>query len=243
MRLRGWSPDQRTEEARAYTGFLDMPSRDLKRYSLLRAIKLKLDSIMSQAAGISTDPFAGRHFSGVEADAHQELCQRFGVPAHPGRILIPTDVLYRDLTVASPSGGGYLVSTVNISFIDVLRNLSAAFRLGVQRVPGQVGNVSLPRQTNTATIKWLTNEADTATESTATFDQVTGSPNTASAYSEISRQLLLQSNPSAEAVVMRGLAADCAVATDLAVFAGTGTEQPQGILEPLASGPASAVRR
>lgn len=77
---------------------------------------------------------------------------------------------------------------------------------------------------------WLSTEATPATESTATFDQISGHPQTAAAYSEISRQLLKQSDPSAEAVVMLGLAADVSVAADQAVFQGTGTEQPQGII-------------
>ena len=143
---------------------------------------------------------------------------------------MPSEVLYRDLTVTSPSGGGYLVGTSNRSFIDMLRNFSAAFRLGVQRLPGLRDNVALPRQTGGSTVTWLPDEGTPATESTATFDQVDGHPRTAAAYSEISRLLLKQSDPSAEAVVMRGLAADVAVAGDQALFQGTGTEQPQGII-------------
>jgi HK97 family phage major capsid protein len=228
--LNGWQPETRAEEVRSAGGFLDLPSRDLKSYSLLRAIKLKLDSIMSTATRLGLDRRSCDPFSGVEAEAHEELCTRFGVPVHQGRFYVPADYLYRDLTVAAPSGGGYLVGTSNISFIDMLRNFSAAFRLGVQRLPGMRDNVTLPRQTGASTVTWLTTEGTQATESAAVFDQVTGSPNTAAAYSEISRQLLKQSDPSAELVVSRGLAADVATAADLAVFAGTGTEQPQGII-------------
>jgi HK97 family phage major capsid protein len=225
--VHGWqSPEQRADEARCYGGFLDMPSRDVKRYSLLRACKNKLDSIMNVAGG-----FGGDAFTGVEADADRELCTRFGAHTHQGRFYVPADYLYRDLTVASAGGGGYLVGTSNVSFVDMLRNFSAAFRLGVQRLPGQRDSITLPRQTAGSTVTWLTNESTQATESSATFDQITvKSPKTAAAYSEISRQLLKQSDPSAEGVVMRGLARDVATAADLSVFAGTGTEQPQGII-------------
>ena len=207
-----------------------MARSDLKKYSLLRAIQNKLHSIMGHAAALTTHVDIDVRFAGVEADAHEELCKRFGVPSHQGRFYVPADYLYRDLTVAAPTGGGYLVGTSNLSFIDMLRNFSAAFRLGAIRLPGQSDNVTLPRQTGGSSVIWLTNESTQATESTATFDQISGAPNTAAAYSEISRQLLKQSDPSAEAVVMRGLAADVSVAADQAVFQGTGTEQPQGII-------------
>jgi HK97 family phage major capsid protein len=39
----------------------------------------------------------------------------------------------------------------------------------------------------------------------------------------------LQSSPDAEAIILRDLAAQVAIAVDLAVIAGTGTEQPTGI--------------
>jgi HK97 family phage major capsid protein len=76
----------------------------------------------------------------------------------------------------------------------------------------------------------LANEGSAATESSSTFDQVSGEPHTASSYMEISRQLLLQSDPAAEGIVMRGVARDVATGADKAVFAGaTGNNEPQGI--------------
>jgi HK97 family phage major capsid protein len=220
-------PIDSAEDMRSYGGFLDMPSRDVKKYSLLRAIKTKYESVMSHAGG-----FGGPTFSGVEAEAHEELCKRFGPPSHQGRFYVPADILCRDLTAASPTGGGHLVGTSNRSFIDLLRNFSAAFRLGVQRFPGLRENVTLPRQTGGATVNWLSSESAQATESgLIAFDQVTGEPHTAAAYVEISRQLLLQSDPGAEFIVSRGLAADVAVAADYAVFAGVTTNnEPQGII-------------
>ncbi|MCU0806313.1 MAG: phage major capsid protein, partial [Burkholderiales bacterium] len=55
-------------------------------------------------------------------------------------------------------------------------------------------------------------------------------PKNLGAYTEISRQLLLQSSPDAEMLVMSDLAAVCAIALDVAGLTGTGAPQPTGIV-------------
>ena len=217
----------RENDAQASGGFLGLSPSELRGYSVLRAIRGKLDEILGRATGYQTGGFGG-----VEKESHQELVTRFGEPAHQGTVLIPADVLYRDLNVANAGQGGYLVGTKNGSFVDALRNFSAAFRLGAQRMPGQKELVKIPRQAGQSTIVWFQNEAGAASESAATFEQISGSPKICAAFSEISRQLLLQTdNTAAESVILRGLAADVAVAADQAVFAGSGANgQPQGII-------------
>jgi HK97 family phage major capsid protein len=136
----------------------------------------------------------------------------------------------RDMTVASAGGGGYLVATENQSFIELLRNRSVAYQAGVQRLPGLVGSVTIPKQTVAATPVWLANEASTVTESTPTFTQVALTPHTVGAYIELSRQLLLQSQPAAEMIAMQDVSQVAAIAVDLAVLSGTGgSGQPTGI--------------
>src|SRR5215831_787131 len=103
--------------------------------------------------------------------------------------------------------------------IPIPSNRSVAYQAGARRISGLVGNLTIPRQTGGSSMNWLSTEATATTESTPVFDQVVGAPNTAAAYHEISRQLLIESNPDAEQVVMGSLASDCAVAADAAVFA------------------------
>jgi HK97 family phage major capsid protein len=77
----------------------------------------------------------------------------------------------------------------------------------------------------------LSTESTQITASNQVFQQVSLSPKTVAAFTVISRQLALQSSPSAEAVVMNDLAAVLAVAMDLAAIAGTASGgQPQGII-------------
>jgi HK97 family phage major capsid protein len=136
----------------------------------------------------------------------------------------------RDLTAATAGAGGFLVSTENIGFIEMLRNRSVAFRMGARRLSGLQGSVTVPRQSAAATAVWLANEASTATESQQTFVQMALAPKNVGAYTEISRQLLLQSSPGAEGIVTDDLAQVVAVAVDLGVLEGSGASgQPTGI--------------
>jgi HK97 family phage major capsid protein len=137
----------------------------------------------------------------------------------------------RDMTVASASGGGYLVDTENLGFIDLLRNRSVAFNMGATRLSGLTGNITVPKQTSGATAYWLSTESTQITEGNQVFGQMALSPKTVGAYTEISRQLLLQSSPDAESIVTADLAAQVATAADLAVLNGSGAAgQPTGII-------------
>ena len=137
----------------------------------------------------------------------------------------------RDLGAASGSAGGYLVGTANQSFIELLRNRSVAFNMGARSLSGLTGNVTIPRQTGAGTAYWLANETTAATESQQTFGQLSLTPKTVGAYTEISRQLALQSSPDAEGLVNADLAAVVALAVDTAVLNGSGASgQPTGII-------------
>jgi HK97 family phage major capsid protein len=102
--------------------------------------------------------------------------------------------------------------------------------MGVRRLSGLQGSVTVPRQSAGATAIWLANEASTITESQQTFVQMALSPKNVGAYTEISRQLLLQSSPGAEGIVTDDLAQVTATAADLAVLEGSGAAgQPTGL--------------
>jgi HK97 family phage major capsid protein len=117
------------------------------------------------------------------------------------------------------------------SYIDMLRNRSVVLRLGAQHLPGQRDALAIPRQAGAASVTWLPTEGSTIIESQQTIQQIAVTPKNVGAYTEISRQLLLQSNPSAEQLVVADLAAISALAMD---DAGSGGK-PTGIRSTLAS--------
>lgn len=188
--------------------------------------------------------------AGFELECHEAVAKRinkipetgsFFVPLEIQRRQTPVDVqrliqkhglgyLQRDLNVATAGAGGFLTQTTNMGFDELLRNISFAFRMGVTRLTGLRDNVAIPRQSASATAEWLTSETDTASESQQTFVQLLLSPKTVSAYTELSRQLLLQSTVDAEGLVNADLAAVAALAVDVAVLSGSGASgQPEGL--------------
>lgn len=214
---------------------LGLTPNESKDFSLVRAINAVAHSNWHDA------PF--------ELECSREISKRLGKSPDPNKFYVPFEVLHRpmtdeqrmaaairsgrrDLTVASSGGGGYLVGTQNVGFIGLMRNRSVAFRMGATRLSGLKDNITIPRMSAAGTVYWLATEATAATESQQTFQQVPLSPKTAAAYTEISRQLLLQSSPGAEGIVTDDLAQITALAADLAVLNGSGSAgQPQGIIQ------------
>lgn len=216
---------------------IGMSRSDVDKFSLARAIRACAAKSWQKDA-----PY--------ELEVTRTVAQKLGKVADDNRFCVPFEVLERqynvmdieqmrqilglgrrDLTVATAGAGGFLVETQNVGFIDMLRNRSVAFRMGARRLSGLQGNVTVPRQSAAATAVWLANEASTITESQQTFVQLSLSPKSVGAYTEISRQLLLQSSPGAEGIVSSDLSRVVAIAADLAVLNGSGASgQPTGII-------------
>jgi HK97 family phage major capsid protein len=205
---------------------LGMSKEETKRYSLFRAMRAAAEKDWSDA--------------GLELEAHRELEKRLGAGKGKRSFYVPLEVQerpalgmggQRDLSAVTGSAGGFLVATNNMSFIEVLRARSVSMRMGAQTMSGLVGNVTVPRQTGAGTAVWLANETTAATEGDQAFSQMSLSPKNVAAYTEVSRQLMLQSSPGAEMVVTNDLAAVVALAVDAAGISGTGAAgQPTGIV-------------
>jgi len=201
------------------TADVGLTPKETQRFSVLRAIRALVDRDWTHA--------------GFEREASQAVLKRMGMSEAPnGGFIIPYEVQQRDLTAGTPNAGGYLVATDNLasSFIDLLRNRTVTGQLGATHLSGLVGNVTIPKQTAAATGYWLASEATAITETQQTFGQLSLAPKHVGAYTEISRQLMLQSNPSADNLVMNDLARVIAIAIDSAVISGSGASgQPTGI--------------
>lgn len=146
-------------------------------------------------------------------------------------IVVPNEVLTRDLLVGTPTAGGDLVDDVLLSgsFIDLLRNRLSISLAGCTVLTGLQGNVSIPRQTSASTAYWV-GENSAPTESQQAIDQVNMTPKTVGAFVDYSRRLLLQSSISVESMVRNDLTRVIALEIDRAAIYGTGSSnQPQGL--------------
>jgi HK97 family phage major capsid protein len=172
-----------------------------------------------------------------EKECSDAVAKKLGKSAQG--FFVPDDVLChelgidkRDLTVGTPTAGGNLVATdlLAASFIDLLRNKMVVRQMGATILSGLVGNVAIPRQTGAATAYWVT-EGNAPTESQQAFDQVTMTPKTVGAFTDISRKLIIQSSVGIEALVRNDLAKVTAIEIDRAAINGSGSgAEPTGIL-------------
>jgi len=225
--------EERGRENPQSASVLGLSKKETQQFSMVRAISAVADKNWNAA--------------GFEAECSRAIAQKIGRQPDPNKFYVPYEVqeranrtpieqlayalMKRDLTVATAGAGGFLVETTNVGFIEMLRNRSVLFNMGARRLSGLVGNVSIPKQSAAATAVWLATEAATITESQQTFVQIALAPKNVGGYTELSRQLLLQSNPSAEGLVMADLAAIVGIDIDLKGLNGSGASgQPTGIL-------------
>lgn len=208
---------------------LGLSSRETERYSLFRAIRALR--------------YGGQRPKFLEEAAYELECSN-AVGKKLGReltssILIPGEVLQRPLgnaaerAMATQPGakGGFMVNVQNMGFIDILRNRSVSMAMGARVMSGLQGNLTFPRQTGKVSVTWQAGEGTSVTAADQAVGQLSMTPKTCIAITDVSEQLLQQASPSAEAFVMADLANDVAIdGVDYAVINGTGGAQPLGIV-------------
>lgn len=220
---------------------LGMSSSEVESFSICRAV-------LAAASG-------DWRKAGLESEASEQIARNLNKAPDAKRFYVPYDVMRRSISqralqseqralqtrglapwqtradnVGTTSQGGFLVETVNMDFVTLLRNRSVCYRLGARPMSGLVGNVNIPKQTGAATGIWMSSETATLTESEQTFGQLPLTPHTVGAYTEVSRLLMLQSSPDVEGIVNADLAAVAALAVDKGGLQGSGIAgQPLGI--------------
>ncbi len=214
---------------------IGMTEREVRRYSIVNAINFLANPSDAKA----------RAAAGFEIEVSEAAAERSR--STPKGLLVPADVLSRadfaagkraaDLTAGTAAEGGATIATELLagSFIDLLRKKSAIMRANPTMLGGLSGNVAIPRQTGGATAYWVGEDTAPA-QSGAAFDQVTMTPRTVGAISEISRRLLLQSSVDVEAMVRRDLATGVALEIDAVALNGSAdTDAPNGLKDYAAS--------
>lgn len=203
--------------------FLGMSDKEVKRYSLARA----LSGLMNHS----------RLNDGIEGEMHQELKRRKIGGSHVEGFGVPFDVLLPqrtraagDLQVGVYGAGGALVPTdIDDQMVTLLKNKTSAVRLGATVVSGLSGNLVLPRQTST-TLPGRVQETQSAGQSTPALDQISMIPNRVSVEMDYSRQLALTSAVSIESWLRSDISENMAITVDSYALVGGGMSQPSGIM-------------
>lgn len=213
----------------AETPAIGMSERDVRNFSFLRLMNAMANPTNGEA----------QRSAGFEMECSAAALQRGHASARQGSLRIPLDVLRadvhgeaRDLNIGTATAGGHTVATdlLSGSFIELLRNAMALTGLGVRILGDLNGNIAIPRQTGGATAYWVS-EGAAPTESQQAFDQVALTPKTVAAFTDVTRQLLIQSSIDVEALMRLDLATSIALAIDMAGVNGSGTGGvPRGLL-------------
>ena len=200
---------------------IGLNKKEAQRFSLVRAV---------HAMANPTDRRA-QEAAAFEFECSRAAADQYGKSAQG--IMLPADVLRnwtRDLNSADESElftddfrGG--------EFIDVLRNASSVMQAGARMLGGLSGDVKIPKKTSAASAGWIATEGGASSESEMVVGQVSMTPKTLGAHTDVTRQLLIQSSMDVEAMMRDDLAQAIATAIDLAGLEGSGSSgQPTGIL-------------
>lgn len=115
-------------------------------------------------------------------------------------------------------------------FTPALTNATVMRLLGSTILSGLSGNVVIPRETGAPNVGWV-NEDEALPTGNATFDSLTLTPHHVGAISEISRQLIMQASPAADAILRQMLSRNIGIEIDRAAINGSGVGAvPLGIL-------------
>lgn len=180
----------------------------------------------------------GKPVDGLVREMHEEAmneANHVGLRDHGKGIMIPSFIQQRaragfhkrDMSTTT-TDGGYTIATETGQLIPYLDPQGVLSRLGVQFLPGLVGNIDFPRNDGTTTAVWAAEQAS-STESNPTVDRVQMSPNRLTAWSDFSTQLMRQSNINIENFVRDRLMKARDNALDVAALTGGGGTTPTGI--------------
>lgn len=191
---------------------------DARQYSIARVVRQVLD----------------RDFvDGLEGEVHAE-CKRIYGEAHlppRGGVYVPMSFGTRDLTVATPSAGGYMAGAAGPvpTIAAGLRARSYVITAGAQVMPMAPASTSVPTAAG-ASASWQANETTTISPSAVTFTTAAVAPKLVSCNVVVSRRLLLNS-PAIDAFLIAEIGRALAQAIDAAALNGSGSSgQPLGIV-------------
>lgn len=195
-------------------------------------------SIRKAILAMSENRFA--EDAGFEKECSEAVAQNMKRTARG--VMVPGEVMRRDLTVGSAASAGDLVANTLLSqnMIDLLRNAMKTRDLGATVLSGLRDKIDIPRHTGTGTANWIA-EAAAAPEVDQTVDQVSMAPSTLAIFTEFTRKLMIQSSIDIEAFIRMDLAFAIALEVDRVAINGSGAGvEPTGILNTAGIGDVSA---
>ena len=200
---------------------IDIAPKEAKRYSLLKALNAS-----------SRGDWQG---AGFEAEMSQESALKRG--KQPQGFYVP-DFAWngnhqkRELTVGTNASGGFFAPSAQLGseWIDALRANMVLPGLGMQIMSGLSTKIQIPKVSAGASAAFVA-ESGAVSDNTQTTAQLTLVARTLGARTSCSRLLLLESDPSIEAIVRNDLVAAVANKIEDVLIEGGGSNEPTGITQ------------
>lgn len=197
-------------------GAVDMSAKEERSYSFMKAVRGLVN---------------GSGLQGLEREVSEQIAKNNGREA---RGFYAPDSFWggrRDLTVGTASAGGNLVGTDHLGdqFVDALRARLVFSELGSRFMTGLRGDVAIPKLATGVSAGFVAENGATS-EVNAVFSQITMSPKSLGAFSDVSRLLMIQSDPSVEQIVRDDLLNAIAQKIEDVAIEGGGSNEPTGII-------------
>lgn len=220
------------QEARAQ--FLDDAERRQSGTVITGDGERDLDTLESRVSilKIVQAGMEGRALDGAEAEYNAEIERRNGRKAEG--VFVPMRAIERRVNTTTSADDVVGTDHRADQYIEGLRDSLVARRLGVRVLSGLRGNVSIPKHGTGTTSGWVA-ENSALSASDMTFGNVALSPKHVGVLSEMSRQLIQQSDPSIERLLRDDMSYQIAKAIDSALIKGGGTNEPKGVTATLAT--------
>ena len=196
-------------------GAVDMSAKEQRDYSFIKAVRGLVN---------------GSGLQGLEREVSEEIAKRTGREA---RGFYAPDSFWggrRDLTAGTATAGGHLVGTDHLGdqFVDALRSRLVFNELGARFMTGLRGDVAIPKLATGVSAGFVAENGATS-EVNAVFSQITMSPKSLGAFTDVSRLLMIQSDPSVEQIVRDDLLNAIAQKIEDVAIEGGGSNEPTGI--------------
>lgn len=196
---------------------VEKPKNEKRTYSFLRALN-----------AASRGDWSG---AGFEAEMSAEVAHRRG--RQPEGFYVP-DFAWgtRELTVGTNASGGFFAPSVQLSseWINALRAKMVLPGLGMRIMSGLQTKIQIPKITAGASAGFVA-ESGAVSDQTQTTGQITMQARTLGARTDVSRLLLLESDPSIEQIVRDDLVAAVADKIEDVAIEGGGSNEPTGITQ------------
>ena len=176
--------------------------------------------------------------SGLEKELVEESAKEArAMGITPQGIYLSNDIMnvktreLRTMSAGTATSGGNFIPLEKVGFFDALYAKTVLDQLGVTKLTGLSANVDLTGFSAAATVAWAAETADAASGDPTTAARQLR-PSRLSAYSDISKQLLLQNNQSIEQEIINSFVRALSVEIERAAINGSGSSnQPTGLLQ------------